>query len=652
MKKSILLPFLLLCSLAASAQFSVPVRETRYSDQPDFHKKLSFSGYKQSALLDDYDVNFYFLDLKLERNSIYVEGHVTVTAEAVATLDTFALELIDVMTVDSVFINGTLRPFQHTGDHIYIPLASPVNAGNPVTAIVFYHGTPVIPGGFFSGISTDTSPSWGNEVTWTLSEPFSANQWWPCKQVLTDKADSSWVFITTDSLNKAGSNGILTATVPVAGGKKRYEWKSRNPIDYYLISAAVAKYVDYSIYAHPAGTTDSLLIQNYVYNNPATLPNFTTEINLTDDFIELYSDLFGLYPFMNEKYGHCMAPLGGGMEHQTMTTLGYFDFYLICHELAHMWFGDNVTCATWSDIFINEGFASYAEYLAAQYADSYAEAQNHMYDVHTNVMSVNDGSIYIPPTDVNDPERIFDGRLSYDKGSAVIHMLRFEMQNDSLFFNTLRHFQQEFAGSTATGDDFRNVAEEVSGLSLADFFDQWYYGEGFPTYQILWYQTSDSLYFTSTQSVSAPAITPLFKMLMEMKLNYNGGDTTIRWYQNAAVTTVKIPFNKSITSLQLDPENWVLDGPASIALSVEETAAPAYFTLMPNPAKQDLWINLNHIPAPDAMIFISDMAGRQLMEVPAQQQNRIDISVLQNGIYFLTLQNGTDRQIRKFIKGE
>ena len=391
----------------------------------------------QTPLLSNYDVKFYKLDIAVERTSIYISGNVTINAEVVSTaLDTFAFDLIDILNVDSVLINGVSCTFTRSNNEVFVKINTPINHGSLFSAKIYYWGTPPS-GGFFSGISNATSQSWGNQITWTLSEAFNANQWFPCKQLLQDKADSSYVFVTTSNTNKVGSNGVLENTVSLPNNKVRYEWKSRHPINYYLISIAVGKYVDYSIYAHPAGLNDSILIQNYIYDNPATLQYFKTQIDLTADFIELYSNLFGLYPFWDEKYGHCMAPLGGGMEHQTMTTLGMFNFTLTSHELSHQWFGDNVTCATWSDIWVNEGFASYCEYLALEYLDSGQEVP-WLADVHNNVLSELDGSVYIPVLQATDENRIFDSRLSYEKGAAIIHMLRFELQNDTTFFNIMR----------------------------------------------------------------------------------------------------------------------------------------------------------------------------------------------------------------------
>ncbi len=650
MQRSLMFLILVFASSPLFSQQNQALSEKDNRHPSQQQHQLAFSGYKQLSMLNNYDVSFYFLDIALERTSTYVSGNVQINSTVVsASLDTFAVELIDELNVDSVFINGLELSFQHINDHILIPLTVPASQGTALITKVYYHGNPSSGGGFFSGISNDTSPTWGNQVTWTLSEPFNANQWWPCKQILTDKADSSWVFITTSNTNKAGSNGILSASVPLPGSKIRYEWKSRNPIDYYLISASVAQYVEYDIWAHPQGTSDSLLIQNYIYNNPGTLPNFQTAIDLTPGFIELYSDQFGLYPFMNEKYGHCMAPMGGGMEHQTMTTLGFFDFYLICHELAHMWFGDNVTCSSWSDIWINEGFASYAEYLAAEYLDSYTEAQSHMLEVHNNVMTETGGSIYIPAAQTNDENRIFDGRLSYDKGSAMIHMIRFEMQNDSLFFATLKKFQLDFADSTASGEDFKQVADDVSGLDFTDFFNQWYYGEGYPTYHLTWYQLNDTLYFTSTQTTST-TITPLFKMLMELGISYSGGDTIVQWYQDAQLSTFKVPFNKTVTGFEVDPDNWVLDGTASVMASTEEFDAVDFFTLAPNPCTNEIQLNFLEKPITSESLYISDITGRRVKEMKPQQQMNISTSDLTPGLYLISLRTSQGVIIQKFIK--
>ncbi|MEI6765605.1 MAG: M1 family aminopeptidase [Bacteroidota bacterium] len=618
------------------------------------NRSASFSKHqnlelRQGGLMDKYDVKFYFLDIDMERTDTYVSGNATTVAVVTAAqLDTLQLELIASLSVDSVFVNGIQRPFLHNNDFILILLPAPVMSGTTVSMKVWYHGDPQVGGNFFSGISNDFSPSWGNQVTWTLSEPFNAYQWWPCKQSLTDKADSAWIFITTANTNKAGSEGILTGITNMGGSKSRYEWKTKYPIDYYLISGAVAQYVDYSIYAHPAGMTDSVLIQNYIYNNPATLAYFKHEIDTTARFLELYSELFGMYPFTNEKYGHCLAPMGGGMEHQTMTTQSSFSFYLTCHELSHQWFGDKVTCETWSDIWVNEGFASYAEYLAAQYMVSYSEAQSHMLDVHNNVMSQSGGSVYVPPAETGDENRIFDGRLTYDKGSAIIHTLRFELQDDSVFFDILKNYISQYGDSVATGLDFKGVVENTSGMNFDDFFNQWYFGEGYPIFDIFWTQSNDTVYMTSTQTTSST--TPLFKMLMQYRFTFAGGDTNIFVRQTTNIDDYKIPCKKHITGITVDPENWVLNGPGSVVMSTGDLAENAVaFNCFPNPCKDYMDVSfISNGLAKNIAVF--DLAGRCVSQNTMVNGGRINTSGLASGVYFINVTEGYKTSRLKFTK--
>ncbi len=342
-----------------------------------------------------------------------------------------------------------------------------------------------------------------------------------------------------------------------------------------------------------------------------------------------------------------MAPINGGMEHQTMTTLGYFDFGLIAHELTHMWFGDNVTCRTWQDIWINEGFASYGAYLAEEYIHTQQDADSWMATAHSDAMQTPDGSVYIPFQDANNENRIFSYQLSYQKGASIIHMLRFEMQNDSLFFQTLKEFQQIYKDSTATGDDFMNVANSVSGMDFTQFFDQWYYGEGYPTYHIYYQQVGDTLHITANQQVSST--TPLFKMLMDYKITYVGGDTTVLLYQNTNSDDFSFYFPHQITDFFVDSVDWVLDGtPTIVNINTENLSSD--FSIYPNPANN--YITIDNPIFSEQSISIYDVSGN-MVKAPqtfnGTATEKIDISTLANGLYFVKLQTREGTVVKKVV---
>ncbi len=610
-------------------------------------------------LENKYDVKFHHLNLNVERTSKAVSGNVRTIATVSATsLDSFAFELHSALIIDSMRINGVARIAVRNGNEVRVKLVSTLNLGATIDATIYYHGTPPTVNGaaIGDGFNNRTSPSWGNQITWSLSQPYSAYEWWPCKQQLQDKIDSTYTFITTDSTNKAGSNGILTNVVTI-GNKKRYEWKNIEPMNYYLVSVAVGKYVDYRFYAHPVGAPDSVLVQNYIYDNPATLTNFKTEIDRTDEFIEHFSTLFGTYPFWRQKYGHCMAPLGGGMEHQTMTTQGSFSFTLTAHELGHQWWGDNVTCRTWNDIFVNEGLASYCEQLALEQFDP-AQAAPNMLSVHNSVMGSAGGSVYNP--DTTDVNRIFDSRLSYDKGSAIMHSLRFVVNDDNLFFTALKNYQTLYARGNASIDDFKTSIENSTGLNLTQFFAQWIYGEGYPSFTVKWNKVGNNFMLKNTETVSMGSITPIFKTPIEYKLTRSIGDTIIKVDQNNLVEYYTIPgVLGTVTAVSVDPNNWILNKVISVTqdatltnIGVNEFSQVAdMISVYPNPASAKLFVEL---PTENNFkLTVFDLQGN----VVTNEFNKFGLTTLSlnefaQGVYFLQVQNEDGVVIKniKFVK--
>ena len=605
----------------------------------------------QIAITEHYDVSYYKLDLNMTNTTTALSGYAEMKATALVPMDTILYELFSTLTISSVSLNGVNVPFIRTNSAVKIGVNYPT--GTVFTVRTNYNGTPPTAqtnplGG--SGMSNASSQTWGNEVVWSLSEPFCAYEWWPCKQSLTDKADSCDINITVPNTCKAGSNGKLAQVVNLGNGTSRYEWKHRYPIDYYLISVAVAEYVEYNVMANPVGAPAPILIQNYIYNNPQTLPNFQADIDETADFIELFYGLFGPYPFENEKYGHCMAPFSGGMEHQTMTTQGFFNPTLTAHELAHQWWGDYVTCASWCDIWLNEGFASYSEQLMLENLYPGQEVQN-MASVHTNVMSQAGGSVWV--LDSLNESRIFSGRLTYDKGAAIIHSMRYIMNNDSLFFETLQNFLMSKAYATAYGIDVRDAFAQASGIDYTQFFDEWYFGEGFPTYSIEWRQVGSDALVKISYTSSMTNVTPTFTNPIDLKFTRPGNsDTTIRFDITSNANTFQISGIGTINnSIVIDPSNWIVNQNGTIVmnelLDITSLNTEQGITLYPNPSTDE--IRIQQLVSP-ATYTIYDMFGKVQQNGTASNNQTISLKSLMAGSYLMLIDTDGKQLKKSFVK--
>ena len=607
---------------------------------------------------DKYDVKYVKLNLEMTNVATTLSGDVTTMAQVTAsTMAGYVFELLPPLVVDSVLIDGTLQSVTSSGDVHTASLPSPMAMGTMFTAQVFYHGTPLSgTSSNIRGINTLRSPSWDNWATFTLSEPYGAKDWWPCKQSLKDKIDSADVWITVADSLKAGSIGLLQAVTPMGGGRSRYEWKERYPVVYYLISASVAKYVDYSYYMHFDGSADSMLIQNYVYDNSGTLPFFKNIIDSTDEQVNYFSSIFGRYPFWKEKYGHAMAPLSGGMEHQTMSTMGFFQSWLVAHELGHQWFGNSVTCATWADIVINEGFASYTEYLYADRFRGRAAATADIRDRQKTVMSQLGGSVYVD--DTTDEGRIFSSRLSYDKGACVIHTLRHIINNDTYFFDLLRAWQTTMEDSTGTIEDFKNLTKTllgstINGTSVDTFFEQWFYGEGYPMYDVRWNQSGNNVFVQIDQRTSTPSSVPLFKVPLELRLRSTTGDTIIRVINDMATQAYSFTWNKTTTSFAIDPNNWLTDSLTSLMRQMNLGVAGfenTNISIYPNPTSTG-W-SIAGIPA-HSELLLTDVTGKTIYTTSNGKESKLEIpaSRLSTGLYMLHVRNsGNAGMVYKLVK--
>jgi len=398
-------------------------------------------------------------------------------------------------------------------------------------------------------------------------------------------------------------------------------------------------------------------ITHFLY--PASLNSNIAQLNKTPGMIEVYAEKFGEYPFLNEKYGHAQFGWGGGMEHQTISSMGGFSNGLISHELAHMWYGDKITCKDWHHIWLNEGFATYGEAVIVEALSGTAAYNNQI----ANEMSAAKnavGSIWVQ--DISSVWEIFNGNRSYAKGCVVLHMLR-GIVGDSTFFDILRTytFDPNVAYGVATTEDFQAVAESVSGLDLDYFFQQWIYGENYPRYSVVWSKHSlgGNLYNLSlkiTQNVNSNP--SYFTMPVQIKVNSATGDTTITVFNDSQVQTFNVTVANEPTSISFDPGNWILKTLNSVVTDVEDELQPNKFSLeqnYPNPFNPSTTIKFNLAANGLTTLKIYNVIGKEVATLINGQVEEgpheitFDATNLPSGVYFYTLSSGSFKETQKMI---
>ena len=423
----------------------------------------------------NYDINYYLIDLEAHNESTYIKGHVTIKLTFLNNNNThIKFQLADNLQISKISNTESTLNFTHSNNIINIELNKEYNQNDELKLSIYYSGN--CQG---DGLRSSKDYFWKNDITYTLSESYHAYEWFPCKQDLNDKIDSLDFFIRVPKNCKGISQGNLIS-FKEENNLNVYHWKSNYPIVYYLISMTIGDYKEYTNEV-TLNSGKKVVIKDYIYNIEGCYEYYKNSLNKTGDLLILFSELFGDYPFYKEKYGHVMAPIGGGMEHQTISTMSTFTYTLIAHELGHQWFGNLVTCKTWQDIFINEAFASYCEYIALEHTDKSAAKKELIFA--QNEAKEDSSSIFLSNENPNEKE-IFNYNISYKKGEAVLHMIRKYIDNDDLFYEIIRKFLTEFKYKTASIEDFKTILNENTQIDFTNFFNSWIYSGGYPKYTL------------------------------------------------------------------------------------------------------------------------------------------------------------------------
>ncbi|MFI1772795.1 M1 family aminopeptidase [Thalassobellus citreus] len=582
----------------------------------------------------NYDVKYHRLEFTLDPGIAFISGDVTTYLEAKENLSEVTFDLTDNMTVSQVTQRGNTLSFtQNANDELVITLPAVQNTGVLDSLTISYSGNPVSSGfGSFEQSQHD-----GDPIVWTLSEPYGAKGWWPCKQDLNDKADSLDVYITTPRFNPSNeeyiavSNGLEQSQI-IDGLNKTTHFKHRYAIPAYLIAIAVT---NYSVYSHTVANNGSPFdIVNYVY--PESLSTAQTSTPITVEIMNLFSNLFETYPFANEKYGHAQFGWGGGMEHTTVSFMGSFNRNLIAHELAHQWFGNKITCGSWKDIWLNEGFATYLSGLTIENIDGNAAFTTWKKQRNTSITSFTGGTVYLSDTDTTSVGRIFSSRLSYNKGAMVLHMLRKKI-GDTNFFQGIKNYlsNTNHAYDYAKTEDFIPIMEAASGENLTEFFNDWLYKEGYPSYNIEWNQPSDSqVHIQISQTQSNPSVS-YFEAPVPLRLTGTLGETLDITLNN---TTNQEDFlnsvNFTVASVEFDPEADLISKNNTVTLATNKFELERSILLYPNPAQENVIISKpGSIGVNEIKIF--NVFGQLLYQ--SKWLEKVNITPFSSGVLFVQL---------------
>lgn len=518
---------------------------------------------EESPLLStqaDFDALYY--DITLDLRGFYsqtISGSVLVRARSLAPdLDELVLNLCSTLIVDSCVVAGGARPFTSSNHVLTIALDRVYAENEIIEAQVVYHGTPCQTSTWtsFSFYSRPVGPRQIPSIS-TLSEPQGARDWWPSKDDPSDKADSARISLIVADTLTATSNGVLESLTPLPPSSRMFTWFERHPISTYLICASATNYAHYREW-FVSQTGDSVPIDHYPY--PERLSQAQESWNRLPDMMAFCEQTFGAYPFADEKYGHTMFNWGGAMEHQCNTSYGRsittgthaYD-YIVQHELAHQWWGDDVTLGTWPDIWLNEGFASYSEALYYEHVYGPDMLQDYMTESWGNDVTDPSGPVY-------DPAELFSSNTVYDKGSWILHILRGVVRDDSLFFAALAEYRARHAyGNAITSEFFADVAD-VIGYDATPYLYAYLYLTNRPHYAVSF----------GSAAVDGETVT-----VVRIRQTQTNPDTTFRTRLDLRFTTAQDTIMERVensewneryyfalgftpTGLMVDPRDWVL----------------------------------------------------------------------------------------------
>ncbi|MBT7468971.1 MAG: T9SS type A sorting domain-containing protein [Candidatus Cloacimonetes bacterium] len=494
-----------------------------------------------------FDVLNYDVSMEIDDENEFISGVVVATVEAEEMMTEISYEL-DEMNVGVVFLNGSLAEYEYENNLITIQLGE-INVGEQFTTSVEYSGNPIWNG---LGMYFTTNHMF------TISDPNASRYWWSCYDHPWDKAIVD-LHITCREDWEVASNGILNSIVENDNGTRTHNWLGENPMATYLVSLVVRNLTELN------DSFEGIPIQNFV--PPNMVANATEDFSNLPFMMEVFSELYGEYPF--EKYGNAVTNFAtySAMEHQTMTTLGNQNINgshggetVIAHELSHQWFGNCLTCLTWKDIWLSEGFATYSEALYMEQWQGfdamvdYIETSIHNY--YKNWAGSSAYTVYDPAS----PNYYFTP-ATYEKPASVLHMLRRIVGDDDFFEILQTYFQTFHNGNVVTADFMQICAEITENDYLSTFFEDWIFKSGLPTFEYTYFVNDDETQLLTLVKSISSGTAEFCELPVPIHLNYGTHSDSLLVtsgpFVSAGMQSI-LPILNANFEFQFDPNSWVL----------------------------------------------------------------------------------------------
>jgi aminopeptidase N len=589
-----------------------------------------------------FDVIKYTLDLDLYNcySPPYPKnfnGSVIIDFKIDSTLNSIKLNAENFsLIIDSVKMNG--QSFTHAGNILTIQLDNTYQPGQLASVKIYYRHKNVTDNAFYCS----------GGFVFTDCEPEGARRWFPCWDKPSDKAKLD-LTAKVKSTVRLGSNGLLADSV-LNGDVLTYHWVSNHQVATYLV--VLTSKVNYKLnitYWHKlSNPSDSVPLRFYF--NPGEDPS--PVMNVMPEMTDWFSQNFIEHPFDKNGFATLNSDFSwGGMENQTLTSLcpGCWDEGLAAHEFAHQWFGDMITCATWADIWLNEGFATWSEPFWYEYSGGYAAYKSAINDNANYYLGSNPGwAISDPGWAVVTPSAnvLFNYAITYTKGSCVLHQLRYVL-GDTLFFNTLHAYCNDtnLRYKSATIPDFIGKVNETTGDDYNWFFDQWIYQPNHPTYQNTYNfeNLGNSHWKVNFYMKQTQTNTVFFKMPVEINVRFaDGSDTTFRVMNDVNNQSFYWIVDKQPVVVFFDPDRQiVLKNASTIVGTGHETSLQNQVSLqvMPNPASEKVTIYYNIPYSGRTVIQLTNLQGDVVLPVTDKYESQgshqlsADCSKLSAGTY-------------------